>query len=622
MVSAAVRLRARLIASALLTLALSVSPVRGQDAAAQAEVASAAAARTDGQRHDAARPLFRIETTAVENGAELLTVFGSLRGLEGADAADAGDVPLVSVLRDNLGDQNRENDSLRYVWVSTYPAPTFRQRAASGVPFLYAGVGKREHAKADGLPPPVIDLAAPDKDVWRRFVWLALQGAVGHPLGSVATAASNSLRRNAGRYRQAHLIRALAVLSLYVSQKGAEPVFTSDEMREIRGRLTLADKTFGGLIDDAYLQRADRQQDSAWLDARGHNWELLRRGAEDEGLYFEPLTMPDGGATHAIVYVSREDLNKNRKRKFGSRFLNIANPWDDSRLARWEGHVERRFFDADNRAVAEGTEGAREVELIPLALYGLDNPKSPALLVDFRDRFNPKRREMSHRVIEDVARNVLALSRYGDIHYFLGRTVFDFVTSRRGIAVNQPTRLRAYSQLKLLLALDSTLDPDFREEIGRRVESVSLNPLENDLDAEAKLARDQYAALVEYAKDPKGLSARLDRDRRAELSDQRHGGATNVLLRFANILSFGAYKHRESGSSGDVLRITSVFCARSRRHRLSRSNTTSKTCGGVCVTSPTRGATATRRRRARRLKSSRRLATKRCGGSASNVFIE
>src|ERR1700749_4156940 len=178
MVSAAVRLRARLIASALLTLALSVSPVRGQEPAAQGEVAPAAAARTDGQRHDAARPLFRIETTAVENGAELLTVFGSLRGLEGADAADAGDVPLVSVLRDNLGDQNRENDSLRYVWVYTYAAPTFRQRAASGVPFLYAGVGNREHAKADGMPPPVIDLAAPDKDVWRRFVWLALQGAV------------------------------------------------------------------------------------------------------------------------------------------------------------------------------------------------------------------------------------------------------------------------------------------------------------------------------------------------------------------------------------------------------------------------------------------------------------
>src|SRR5215218_5817262 len=224
MVSAAVRVRARLIVSALLALALSASPVRGQDAAARAEAASAAA-QADGLVPDATRPQFRIETTAVENGAELLTVFGSLRGLGGADAADGGDVPLVSVLRDSLGDRNPENDKLRYVWVYTYAAPTFRQRVASGVPFLYARVGNGEHAKAGGMPPPVIDLAAPGGDVWRRFLWLALQGVAVHPLGSVATAASNSLRRNAGRYRQAHLIRALAVLSLYESQTGAEQVF-------------------------------------------------------------------------------------------------------------------------------------------------------------------------------------------------------------------------------------------------------------------------------------------------------------------------------------------------------------------------------------------------------------
>jgi hypothetical protein len=111
--------------------------------------------------------------------------------------------------------------------------------------------------------------------------------------------------------------------------------------------------------------------------------------------------------------------------------------------------------------------------------------------------------------------------------------------------VNQPTRLRAYSQLKLLLSLDATLDRGLRNEIEKRLESVSLNPLENDLDAEARLAREQYAALVAYAKKPDGLTARLDRDRRAELVSLEHGGAERVLLRFANILSFGLYKHRE-----------------------------------------------------------------------------
>jgi hypothetical protein len=503
-------------------------------------------------------PLFRLETLPVGRDAELLTVFGSLKGLKDEGDADKtrppsdNEVPLVSVLRDTLGDDNPENDRLRYVWMLTYTRPSALQRFASAVPFLYGRVGDKKTATVRGMPPPVIDLAAPERDVWQRFMWLALQNVVFNPYGVVAKSTTGAYGRNSSRYRQAHIMRALAILSLYEAETGERAAFTPEESGEIQARLMLTGKTFGGLIDDAYLDRALREQNTKLLDERGHNWELLRQRAEAEGLYFEPLEMPDGGATHAILWVSREDLQKNRGRKFGGRFLNIASPWNDPRLARWDGHTERRFYNSENRPVAEGTEGAREVELIPLALYGLDNPKIPALLVDFRDRFNPKRREMSHRVVEDVTRNLLALSRYGDIHYFLGRTVFDFVTSRRGMDVNRPTRLRAYSQLKLLLALNSSLDPDFREEIGKRVESVSLNPLENDLDAEARLARGQYAALVEYAKDPEGLSRRLDRERREELSDRRHGGATRVLLNFANILSFGAYKHRESGAPEDV----------------------------------------------------------------------
>jgi hypothetical protein len=58
--------------------------------------------------------------------------------------------------------------------------------------------------------------------------------------------------------------------------------------------------------------------------------------------------------------------------------------------------------------------------MVPLALYGLEHPKVPALLVDFRDTGNAKRREMSRRVLNDVARNVLAVSTFGDL-YFLSR---------------------------------------------------------------------------------------------------------------------------------------------------------------------------------------------------------
>jgi hypothetical protein len=487
---------------------------------------------------------FRIETVPVGREAQLLTVFGRLDGIKD-EASQPEEVPLVSILRDTLGDADPENDRLRHVWMLTYTRPTAMQRVASAVPFLYGRVGGKKRASTKGVPPPVLDLGDPKRDVWRRFMWVALQNVVFNPYGVAAKASTSALRRNSEAYRQAHILRALAILSLYEAETGAESAFTQSESAEIQGRLMLTSKTFGGLIDDAYLDEVLRRQNTQTLDTRGHNWELLRQRAEAEGLYFQPLTMPDGEATHAILYASREDVQRNKGRKFGGRFLNIKSPWDDSRLARWDGHTETRHVDEEGRTVAPTAEGARKIELIPLALYGLDFPKIPALLIDFRDRLNPKRRELSHRVIEDVARNVLSLSRYGDVHYFLGRTVFDFVTSRRGIDVNQPTRLRAYSQLKLLLALDRTLDRDLREEIESRVESVSLNPLENDLEAEARLARQQYAALLAAAKAPDGLAARLDRDRREEMVPLEHGKAERVMLRFANVLSLGLYKHRE-----------------------------------------------------------------------------
>jgi hypothetical protein len=541
------------LAKKYLTLALALFILAGHwphVSAQQVQIVPALKSEDALPRKPAGPSPFRIESIPVGRDAQLMTVFGKLDGLKD-EASQPEEVPLVSILRDTLGDADPENDRLRHVWMLTYTRPTALQRVASAIPFVYGRVGGRKRA-GKGVPPPVIDLADPKQDLWHRFMWLALQNVVFNPYGVAARASTSALRRNSERYRQAHILRALAILSLYEAETGAESAFTQAESAEIQARLMLTSKTFGGLIDDAYLDEVLRRQNTQMLDTRGHNWELLRQRAETEGLYFEPLTMPDGEATHALLWVSREDLQKNKGRKFGSRFLNIKSPWDDSRLARWDGHVETRYVDAEGRPSAADAEGARRLELIPLALYGLDFPKIPALLVDFRDRLNPKRREMSHRVIEDVARNVLSLSRYGDVHYFLGRTVFDFVTSRRGIDVNQPTRLRAYSQLKLLLALDRTLDRDLREEIESRIETVSLNPLENDLEAEARLARQQYAALVAAAKRPDGLAARLDRDRREEMVPLEHGKTERVLLRFANVLSLGLYKHREPAAPESV----------------------------------------------------------------------
>ena len=484
--------------------------------------------------------LLRLEKIEVPGGAELITVHAKLSGLE-SDKNDKW-IPLVSILRDTLGDNIPENNRLRYVWPLTYTRPTTKQRLAAAIPFFYTRVANKE--KTTRTPPPALDLAAPERDTWNAIFWVALQNILLDPYGTPVKASSATYRRNTSDYRKSHIIRALSVLSLYEAVEG-ESALSDAEMATIQARLLLTDKTFGGLVDDASLRSYYAKKTTQVRDERAHNWELLRQRAEAESLYFEPLLMPDGSSTHAMLWVAKRDLVKQQGARYNNRFLNIANPWNDKRLLNWSGYVETRYFDADHQMVDADSPGAEAVEMIPLALYGLDTPKIPMLLVDFRDSYNPKKREMSRRVLNDVTRNMLSLSKFGNLPFFLGRTVFDFVTGRRGMDINQPSRLQTYSQLKLLLALNNSLDPELRDEIEGRAEKISLNPFENDLNAEANLALEQYQALMAFAKDPSGLAAKVERDRRAELVPLEHGKKAQVALRILNILSFGKYVHRE-----------------------------------------------------------------------------
>jgi len=488
--------------------------------------------------------LFRLETVPVAGGAELITIHARMEGLQ--SEADQKWVPLLTVLRDTLGDLDPENDRLRYLWPLTYTRPTVKQRIAGAIPFLYTRIGSKKKASGKA-PPPVMDLAAPERQVWEKVFWTALKNVLIDPYGTPVKASSEAYHRNIADYRKSHIIRALSVLSLYQAMKGPA-AFSESEMAEIQSRLLLTDTAFGGLVDDLHLQRYYEKKLTGIRDQRGHNWELLRQRAEAETLHFEPLQMPDGSATHAMLWAAKPDLDSMQGHSYNGRFLNIATPWSDKRLLNWKGYSETRYFDAENRTVTAETAGARAVEMIPLALYGLDNPKIPMLLVDFRDALNPKKREVSRRALEDVTKNVLALSPLGDLSYFLGRTVFDFVTGRRGMDINQPTRLRTYSQLKLLLSLNNSLNPQLRDQIDERLERVSLNPLENDFAIEARLAKGQYEALMAYAKRDDGLPAKLDRDRRTEMVPLEHGRTAQIVLRLANILSFGKYTHREKAT--------------------------------------------------------------------------
>ena len=488
----------------------------------------------------------RVEKLRVDGGAEIYTIFARLGKPDESGNFDGGELPLVSILRDTLGDNRAENDRFRYVWMLTYTRPSFLQRLTAFVPFFYLHASNKSRF-GNEPPPPIADLSPPGKNGFNKLVITLLTKFILGELGFLAKAPVQQNSQNTSNYRKSAIAGALTVLSLYQEFHG-EKLLSDDELKAIQAKLQLTGKSFGGHLSSDYLPRVYDKEIAKSIDTRGHNWELLRQYAESQGLYFEPLKMSDGTARQAIVWVAESDLLANKGKKFDGRFLNFKDPWSDTKLLNWKGYSEVRWFDADNRPVEPGTQNAQSKRLIPLALYGLDHPKIPIILVDFRNNANPKLRELSHRVLTDVIADTLSPVNIGDLPYFAARMFYNFLTGRRGADINQPSRLRSYEQLKLMILLDASLDAGFKNEIKRRVETESINPLENDMATEARIAKKQYENLIAYAKRPDGLAAKLGDDRREEMLRLKHGGKQQVLFSTAHLFSLGLYTHREKAT--------------------------------------------------------------------------
>jgi len=481
------------------------------------------------------------ETPALSDGSEVFT------------PAQFDEIPLLTVLRDTLGDANRDNDILREVWVHTYVRPKLVQRAAALIPFLYKGMRVEPRTALTGSPRAIINLSETEQPVWQRlFISGVTNAALGHPL---VKASVHNYQRNISDYRKSNVMRALTILSVYASQLESDSPLSEAELVQMKSELGLAEKTFGGLVERIHLRSFHEKEAAELSDTRGHNWELLRQQAEASGLYFEPLSLSEQTVTHALIWFPAETPPNNTlrtDRPFEGRFLNIKNPWRDQRLARWQGYAETKYFDSENRLLSDANafeqddgQNRRAVKMIPLALYGLDFKKIPALLIDFRNPANPRRRELSGRLINDITRDVLSLSKFGNVYYFLGRSAFDLVTSRRGIDVNQPSRLRSAAELRLFLSFNANISNGLRAELNKGLENLSVNPLENGSKAEREIALAQYRALQAYASRPDGLPAQLQRQRESEAAKFMHHGWDGKLMRLANVLTLGRYTHRE-----------------------------------------------------------------------------
>ncbi|HLH39914.1 MAG TPA: hypothetical protein VKX39_12260 [Bryobacteraceae bacterium] len=474
----------------------------------------------------AGNPDFRVERLPIPGGSELITVFGPIAGAKGAAEA-----PLLSVLRDDLGEADPESSRLRYVWVLTSMPPGLMQRAVGSLPFFYwrADFGRNP----DKRPSPVIDLGSPARPVWHSIAGALTQALALDPTGALIRTPTRSYRNNLEDQHRVRLLEGLAILSELEDDPEVKALLSEPELTEIETRLNLGARMLGGLLTTEKVPQAYVKERTRAEEMRGHNWELLRQRAEANGLYFEPFGV-NGSATHALLWIAAADVNS--RRKFDGQFLAISNPYQDSRLLNWKGYREVR----DGR------------EMIPLALYALEYPKVPLLLADLRNTYSPKRREMIRHAITDTAGGVLGISKFGNWPYLCGSTAFNFVRVRHGSTNDRNARLKAYAEVREWLALDDSLPPGLSHLLQQRLEMMGVNPMEQGVLHQADIARRQYAALVRYATDPEGLPARVEHDRNRELAAYRHGAGARFGFRMASIATLGLIDHREKETGQEL----------------------------------------------------------------------
>src|SRR5262249_52826334 len=146
-----------------------------------------------------------------------------------------------------------------------------------------------------------------------------------------------------------------------------------------------------------------------------------RQRAEDNGLYFESLALDQPSPGQAMIWIAQDDVASHDEPRFDSAFLSISDPWKDERLRNWKGYTETWYFDETGSRAESGIAAAPGRRMIPLALYSLDYPRAPLLLVDFRSEWKPKRRELTLRAADSIATGVLGFNGLSNLGYFAAK---------------------------------------------------------------------------------------------------------------------------------------------------------------------------------------------------------
>jgi hypothetical protein len=255
-------------------------------------------------------PRIRTERTPVSGGAALITWFERLPG--------GGELPVLAVLEDELSALDPAVHRLRQIWAFTYVAPSVGKRMEGAIPFFYKRAGfegapVKDNQAASKPPDPVLDLGAPSSGTATRVAMAAAQAEVINPAGAIARLTTRSYSGNLSEYRTSHLREALVTISS-LPPESSETGLPADEFEILLSRLALSSRMFGGLVSDGALPSYYEKYRTQHSETRGHNWELLRQQAEENGLYFQPVNLDSVPKSFAMVWVARQDIGEPRGR--------------------------------------------------------------------------------------------------------------------------------------------------------------------------------------------------------------------------------------------------------------------------------------------------------------------
>jgi hypothetical protein len=476
------------------------------------------------------------KTTSVSDSAQLLTLFcRACTIVEGIEQ----DVPVISVLRDTLGDQITENDRVTYVWLLTYAHPRMEQRILSAIPFFYWRISKVSNSVSKHDTEPFMDLSAPENPMMLQVSRDLLQWTAFDPMSTPVRASTLEYSGKSLDNTRLHLEEAISYLrQAPVSNDAA--ALTQAQLDTVVARLELRKTLLGGLASENQATRVGVQSDFEQERIRSRNLELLRQWAEKTGLIFEPLSLSGNQDHYAILGFSQKDSAPRGGSSLNSvwKLLGIQNPWNDEGLKNWAGPVYERGLDEN------GSE-----RFIPLAVYSLDYPKEPLMLIDFRHKLSRRQREVGQRSVDELIAGVLRISHFTSWYFYVAFDLHRFVVGRRGAALDEASRLDCYSDFRMQLALDRGIDPALKEDLEKRIRWLAVNPLEVAPQREIQNAFARYNLLEQEAENGR-LMARVDCERRFELSSFGEGEKAKLAKSMLHVATLGLY--REQAARNDI----------------------------------------------------------------------